>query len=123
MLAPKFAERYESFLGWIAPSHRVFGSTGTGRITDANPRDGLRRRSSDGLYYHPVVVADLSPTDKLFTTETFGPIIGVMPYRTLDEAIDAGQPARLRPVVVDLHHRSRRPRSRSGRASAPAWSR
>jgi alpha-ketoglutaric semialdehyde dehydrogenase len=87
MLAPKFAERYETFLGWITSGHRVLGSSGTGRITADNPRDAFAG-DLGGLYYHPVVVADLSPADKLFTTETFGPIIGAMPYRTLDEAIE-----------------------------------
>jgi aldehyde dehydrogenase (NAD+) len=30
MLSPRFAERYESYLDWISPSHQVLGSTGTG---------------------------------------------------------------------------------------------
>lgn len=87
LLAPRFAERYEEFLGWIEPYHRVLGSTGVGRVTEDNPRDGFTGDTA-GLYYHPVVVADVRTGDKLFTHETFGPIIGVMPYRTLAEAID-----------------------------------
>jgi aldehyde dehydrogenase (NAD+) len=87
LLAPKFAERYEEFLSWISPGHRVLGSTGTGRITAVNPREGFAG-DLRGLFYHPVVVADVAPADKLFTTETFGPIIGAMPYDTLDQAID-----------------------------------
>ncbi len=86
LLAPRFAERYEQFLSWIEPYHRVLGSTGTGRIGPDNPRPGFAGDDA-GLYYHPAVVAGVRPSDKLFTTETFGPIIGVMPYRTLDEAI------------------------------------
>ncbi|HEY2793049.1 MAG TPA: aldehyde dehydrogenase family protein, partial [Micromonosporaceae bacterium] len=71
MLAPKFAERFESFLEWIEPSHRVLGSSGTGRITADNPRDGFAG-DLGGLYYHPTVVADLLPLDQLFREETFG---------------------------------------------------
>ena len=87
LLAPRFAERYEEFLGWIDPGHRVLGSTGIGRITEANPRAGFTGDAA-GLYYHPVVVADVRPSDKLFTTETFGPIINVLPYRELGQAIE-----------------------------------
>jgi len=87
MLAPKFAERYEEFLGWISPAHTVLGSSGIGRISADNPRDGFVG-DLGGLYYHPVVVAGLAATDKLFGTETFGPIVGAMSYRTLDEAIE-----------------------------------
>jgi aldehyde dehydrogenase (NAD+) len=43
---------------------------------------------SNGLYYHPVVVDGVRPDDELFRTETFGPIVGVTTYRTLDEAIE-----------------------------------
>jgi len=87
LLASRFAQRYEEFLGWIEPYHRVLGSTSTGRISADNPRHGFVGDMS-GLYYHPVVVADVRPDDKLFTSETFGPIVGAMPYRDLDEAIE-----------------------------------
>jgi acyl-CoA reductase-like NAD-dependent aldehyde dehydrogenase len=87
LLADRFARRYEEFLGWIEQHHRVLGSTGTGRITAGNPRTGFAGDLS-GLYFHPAVVADLRPDDKLFSIETFGPIVGVMAYRTLDEAIE-----------------------------------
>jgi aldehyde dehydrogenase (NAD+) len=88
LLAPRFAERYEEFLGWIQPHHRVLGSTGTGRITAGNPREGFAGDPSEGLYYHPVVLAGVRPDDQVFTTETFGPLVGVLPYRDLDEAIE-----------------------------------
>jgi acyl-CoA reductase-like NAD-dependent aldehyde dehydrogenase len=87
LLAERFARRYEEFVSWIEPYHRVLGSTATGRITRENPRDGFVG-DERGLYFHPAVVADVRPGDKLFTTETFGPIIGVMPYRHLEQAIE-----------------------------------
>jgi alpha-ketoglutaric semialdehyde dehydrogenase len=87
LLAPRFAQRFETFLSWIEPYHRTFGSSGIGRITADNPRDGFVGDVS-GLYFHPVVVADVRREDKLFTTETFGPIVGVMPYSRLEEAIE-----------------------------------
>ncbi|HUD39426.1 MAG TPA: aldehyde dehydrogenase family protein [Streptosporangiaceae bacterium] len=87
MLDDRFAARFEEFLGWIQPHHRVLGSTGTGRITAANPRAGFTGDPEAGLYYHPVIVDGLQPDDAIFTTETFGPVIGVTTYRDLPEAI------------------------------------
>ena len=87
LLAPHFAERYETYLDWIGNAHRVLGSTGVGRISGDNPRQGFVGDAEAGLYYHPVVVAGVRPDDDLFRVETLGPIVGVTTYRTLDEAI------------------------------------
>jgi aldehyde dehydrogenase (NAD+) len=87
LLDAKFAERFVSYLDWIGPHHTVAGSTGVGRITAANPRKGFLGDPGDGLYFHPTIVDGLRPDDTLFREETFGPIVGVTTYRTLDEAI------------------------------------
>jgi aldehyde dehydrogenase (NAD+) len=86
MLDAKFAEGYEKYLGWIGGQHRVSGPVG--RITDGNPRPGFVGDWSAGLFYHPVVVDGVRPGDELFDQETFGPIVGVTSYRSLDEAIE-----------------------------------
>jgi aldehyde dehydrogenase (NAD+) len=87
MLDQKFADRLEKFLDMIAAHHTVHGSDGIGRITADNPRTGFAGDAEAGLYYHPVVVDGVRPDDALFSTETFGPIIGVASYDDLDEAI------------------------------------
>ncbi|MEU8195664.1 aldehyde dehydrogenase family protein [Microbispora amethystogenes] len=74
LLDHRFAERYEEYLGWIQPHHTVLPGP-VGRI------DG------EGHYYHPVVVDGVRPDDRLFLEETFGPIVGVTTFSTLDEAI------------------------------------
>jgi acyl-CoA reductase-like NAD-dependent aldehyde dehydrogenase len=86
LMSERFAERYESYLDWIGPHHAVSGPTG--KIGEKSPRPGFVGDPEDGLYYHPVIVDGLRADDALFTTETFGPIIGVTSYRTLDEAIE-----------------------------------
>ncbi|NUT06104.1 MAG: aldehyde dehydrogenase family protein [Hamadaea sp.] len=86
LLDEKFAAAYEKHLGWIAPHHRVSGPTG--RITAESPRAGFVGDPATGLFYHPVIVAGVRPGDELFQQETFGPIVGVTAYRTLDEAIE-----------------------------------
>jgi alpha-ketoglutaric semialdehyde dehydrogenase len=93
MMSPRFAQRYESYLDWITPAHRVLGSTAVGRITGSAPRTGFVGDPDAGLFYHPVIVDGVGPDDRLFREETFGPVVGVCPYETLDEAIAlANQP-------------------------------
>ena len=87
MLDQKFADRFEDYLGWIQPHHKVLGSTGLGRISAANPRDGFVGDPEAGLFYHPTIVDGVQPRDALFLQETFGPIVGVTTYASLDEAI------------------------------------
>ena len=88
MLDVKFAERFEKFLGWISPQHKVLGSTGTGRITAANPREGFVGDPEAGIFYHPTIVDGVRPGDEIFDNETFGPLVGVTTYQTMDQAIE-----------------------------------
>jgi acyl-CoA reductase-like NAD-dependent aldehyde dehydrogenase len=88
MLDHRFAQTFEKYLGWIGERHSVHGSTATGRISAASPRAGFVGDPERGLFYHPVIVDGLDPTDELFLQETFGPVVGVTAYRELDEAIE-----------------------------------
>ncbi|PRZ41147.1 aldehyde dehydrogenase (NAD+) [Antricoccus suffuscus] len=87
MLAPKFAERFEIYLGWIEDHHTVTGSTGRGLIGADNPRAGFVGDPESGVFCHPTIVDGVRPEDKIFLHETFGPMVGVTSYSTLDEAI------------------------------------
>jgi acyl-CoA reductase-like NAD-dependent aldehyde dehydrogenase len=86
LLDAKFAERYEEYLTWLQPHHRVQGAQG--RITADNPRAGFVGDPAAGLFYHPVVVDGVRPGDRVFDEETFGPLVGVTSYASLTEAID-----------------------------------
>lgn len=88
LIHERFATRYERFLGWIGAHHRVSGSSAVGRITPDTPRDGFVGDPDRGWYYHPVIVDGVAPDDALFRQETFGPIVGVCSYRSLEEAIE-----------------------------------
>ncbi|MEE1818765.1 aldehyde dehydrogenase family protein [Streptomyces sp. SP18ES09] len=88
LLDEKFARSYEEALSWIEEHHTVLGSSAIGRITAESPREGFVGDASDGLYYHPVLVDGVRSTDRIFLEETFGPVVGVTTYRTLDEAIE-----------------------------------
>jgi aldehyde dehydrogenase (NAD+) len=88
MIDARFAERFEGWLGLVRDHHVVRGSTGTGRITAANPREGFVGDDPEaGLFYHPTIVDGVRAEDDLATTETFGPIVGVASFETWEEAI------------------------------------
>ena len=88
MLDIRFAERFEKYLGWIGPRHKVLGSTGIGRITAANPRAGFVGDPEAGLFCHPTIVDGVRPGDEIFDQETFGPMVGVTTYQSMDEAVE-----------------------------------
>jgi acyl-CoA reductase-like NAD-dependent aldehyde dehydrogenase len=88
MIDARFAERFEGWLDLIRDHHTVLGSTATGRITSAAPRDGFVGDDPEaGLFYHPTIVDGVVIDDELAMTETFGPIVGVATFDTFDEAI------------------------------------
>jgi alpha-ketoglutaric semialdehyde dehydrogenase len=88
MLDQRFADRFEEFLGWIGPHHKVLGSSAVGRITAAEPRAGFVGDPDAGIFYHPTIVAGVRSEDDIFRQETFGPMVAVTTYRTMDQAIE-----------------------------------
>ncbi len=88
LMTERFEARFGEYLDWVESHHRVSGSSGTGRIGAGNPREGFVGDPEAGLYHHPVLVHGVRPEDKIFQQETFGPLVGVTGYGTLDEAIE-----------------------------------
>lgn len=87
MISERFATNFEKWLDHIQPHHTVSGSTGRGRITSGNPREGFVGDPSIGIYDHPTIVAGVTMDDELYRNETFGPIVAVMTTDGLDDAI------------------------------------
>ncbi len=87
MISGQFAERFEVWLELVKPHHTLLGSSGTGRITAANPREGFVGDPDAGLFYHPTIVDGVTAQDEIYRTETFGPIVGVASFDDFDEAI------------------------------------
>jgi alpha-ketoglutaric semialdehyde dehydrogenase len=92
LYGPMIHERFhERFLGWlelVRDHHSISGSTGTGRITSDNPREGFVGDPDEGLYCHPTIVDGVTRDDELYATETFGPIVGVATFGDFDEAVE-----------------------------------
>jgi aldehyde dehydrogenase (NAD+) len=91
LYGPMIHERFhQRFLGWlelVRDHHTLYGSTGTGRISSTNPREGFVGDPDIGIYDHPTIVDGVRAGDELYRTETFGPIVGVATFSTFDEAI------------------------------------
>jgi alpha-ketoglutaric semialdehyde dehydrogenase len=87
MLSERFHERFLGWLDLIQSHHSLYGSTGLGRITSANPRKGFVGDPEAGIYSHPTVVDGVTMEDELYRTETFGPIVGVAEFSTFEEAV------------------------------------
>src|SRR3954467_4976811 len=89
MIPERFLDRFENeALGLVRDHHTVSGSTGTGRITAGNPRDGFVGDDPErGLFCHPTIVSNVQIDDEIANTETFGPIVGVARFGAFDEAI------------------------------------
>jgi aldehyde dehydrogenase (NAD+) len=87
MISERFCRRFETWLDLVQPHHKLYGSSATGRITSANPRDGFVGDPDAGLYYHPTIVDGVTMEDELYLIETFGPIVGVASFGDFDEAM------------------------------------
>jgi aldehyde dehydrogenase (NAD+) len=88
MLSERFLQGFEKWLGEIQPHHEVHGSTGTGRITAANPRRGFVGDPDAGVFAHPTIVTGVRAEDALYRNETFGPLVSVMRFSSFDEAVE-----------------------------------
>jgi acyl-CoA reductase-like NAD-dependent aldehyde dehydrogenase len=88
MLGERFLQGFEKWLGEVQPHHSIHGSTGTGRITSDNPRAGFVGDPDAGVFAHPTVVTGVRPDDALYCHETFGPLVPVMRFSSLDEAVE-----------------------------------
>jgi alpha-ketoglutaric semialdehyde dehydrogenase len=89
LMNERFLDQFESrHLGLVRDHHQVHGSTGTGRITAANPRDGFVGGDPErGLFVHPTLVTGVRAGDDIANTETFGPLVGVARFGDWEEAM------------------------------------
>ena len=88
MINERFAETTERWLKHVQEHHTVFGSTGIGRISDDNPREGFVGDHRAGIYLHPTVVDGVTPDDVLYQEETFGPLVPMATFSSFEEGIE-----------------------------------
>ena len=88
MISESYLQAHERNLRLVEPHHVLLGSSGVGRITSVNPRRGFVGDPDIGVYAHPTIVDRVQPGDALYRIETFGPLVGLGVFDTLDEAIE-----------------------------------
>lgn len=65
------------------------------QVTEQALADGARaasgghRLDGPGYFFAPTILTDVPPGSAVVTEEQFGPVLPVLPYRSLDEAVDA----------------------------------
>ena len=52
------------------------------------PREGFVGDPEAGIFYHPTFVTGVTIDDDIYSTETFGPLVGVARFETFDEAME-----------------------------------
>jgi aldehyde dehydrogenase (NAD+) len=87
MINEKFLANHLNNIETLVQKHHVIRTPKNGRISDSNRWEQFEGDSKNGLYVMPTIVDNVLPTDEIYRTETFGPLINVMSYKTLDEAI------------------------------------
>ncbi|MFC9357438.1 aldehyde dehydrogenase family protein [Rhodococcus sp. NPDC057014] len=68
---------------------RVHGYVESGVAAGARVVSGGNRIGDTGYFYEPTVVADADPSMAMIREEIFGPVLGVVKFADLDDAVDA----------------------------------
>ncbi len=50
---------------------------------------GKARPEIGPFFYEPTVLAEITPEMDVYREETFGPLVSIYPYTSVDEAVDA----------------------------------
>ncbi|MGI9017736.1 MAG: aldehyde dehydrogenase family protein [Euzebya sp.] len=88
MISQRFCDNFLPWLDMVEGHHSLYGSTGTGRITRDNPREGFIGDPEAGIFCHPTIVDGITDKDELYLNETFGPLVGVGTFTDFDQAIE-----------------------------------
>ncbi|MEU2776622.1 aldehyde dehydrogenase family protein [Streptomyces sp. NPDC007162] len=73
---------------------RVEGYTSRALADGARAVAGGHRLYRPGYFFAPTILADVPPGSPVVTEEQFGPVLPVLPYRSLDEAVEAANATR-----------------------------
>ncbi|EHM29707.1 MULTISPECIES: aldehyde dehydrogenase family protein [Streptomyces] len=73
---------------------RVERYTATALADGARAAAGGHRLDRPGYFYAPTVLTDVRPASPVVTEEQFGPVLPVLPYGNLDEAVEAANATR-----------------------------
>ncbi len=87
MISQKFLNTHLNNLSSLIKPHHKTLTHFNGRITNSKDWSQFSGDATKGLYAFPTVVDNVQKNDEIFRTETFGPLINVLSYSSVDEAI------------------------------------
>lgn len=87
LMSEKFAKNHEHHLETLVKPHHKLLCARNGRIKNTSDWKTFEGSAEEGIYAFPTIVDGVKAQDPLYSTETFGPLINVLEYHELDEAI------------------------------------
>jgi aldehyde dehydrogenase (NAD+) len=87
MISQKFLKNHVENIESLVEKHHTLLTPKNGRIESAADWKEFSGDAEKGCYAFPTIVDNVQKSDRLYKTETFGPLINVMTYSKLDEAI------------------------------------
>lgn len=87
MISEKFLNDHLQNLETLVEPHHQLLTNPNGKITGKKSWKNFIGDSDVGLYAFPTIVDNVKPKDKIYFTETFGPLFNVMTCKNLEEAL------------------------------------
>jgi len=87
MISEKFMKTHLNNIETLVEPHHKLLTVKNGRISSSKDWSHFSGDAENGLYVFPTIVDNVHQKDRIYYTETFGPLINLMSYSTLDEAI------------------------------------
>jgi aldehyde dehydrogenase (NAD+) len=89
MMSEKFLNNHLRHLEELIEPHHQVLTDSNGRITNANPwKHWIGQSPDDGYFCFPTIIDNVTPNDKIYSTETFGPLFNIMVCCDLEHAIE-----------------------------------
>lgn len=87
LMSERFLKSHLNNISTLVSKHHKILTNFNGRITDDSKWLNFSGNHANGFYAYPTVIDNVQVDDLIYKTETFGPMINVMTYNSLDEAI------------------------------------
>ncbi|MDO8526321.1 MAG: aldehyde dehydrogenase family protein [Deltaproteobacteria bacterium] len=88
MISEKFLSDHLKNLKTLIEPHQRILTEPNGQITGKNKWKNFVGDPDAGVFAFPTIIDNVKPGDKIYTTETFGPLFNIMVCKNLEEAIE-----------------------------------
>lgn len=87
MISEKFSDNHLKHLETLIEPHHRLLTEPNGKISSTKKWKHFIGDPDAGLFCFPTIVDNVKPKDKIYFTETFGPLFNVMTCKNIEEAI------------------------------------